>query len=91
MPGRIFFSEDGEFARRCLLSGLHIGIIRNVTVRHLCNVEMNRRYGYLDICKLKYSDDPHYKPALDETLQAMAEEEAEVGAQPEPEQAAEQE
>ncbi len=80
IPGRIFFSEDGEFARRCLLSGLHIGIIRNVTVRHLCNVEMNRRYGYLDLCKLKYSDDSHYKPALEETLRAMAEEEAEQGA-----------
>jgi hypothetical protein len=40
---------------------------------------------------LKYSDDPHYKPALDETLQAMAEEAAEEGAQPQPEQDAERE
>lgn len=69
-PGRIFFSEDGEFAQRCMRNGLHVGIVRDLVVRHLAGVEMNRQYGYLDICKLKYSD-PGYEPWLNETLEAM--------------------
>ncbi len=73
IPGRIFFAEDGNFANRCMQNGYYIGIIRNVIVYHATGVKMNKKYGYLDICKLKYSDDPAYKPWLEATLKEMGE------------------
>ncbi len=75
MPGRIFFAEDGDFVNRCMKNSYYVGIIRNVKVYHATGVKMNKKFGYLDICKLKYSDDPAYKPWLEATLKEMGEHE----------------
>jgi GT2 family glycosyltransferase len=71
ISGRIFFAEDGEFVQRCLQAGYNVGIVRSVVVHHATGAPMNKRYGYLDVCKLKYSDDPAYRPWLEETLRHM--------------------
>jgi GT2 family glycosyltransferase len=74
IPGKIFFSEDGDFVNRCTLGGYNVGIIRNVVVFHATGLEMNKKYGCLDVCKLKYSDDPAYKPLLEATLREIEKE-----------------
>lgn len=64
MDGRVFFSEDGDFATRCLLRGYRIGIIRSVRVFHACGPLANEVFGCLDVCKRKYADHPEYASLL---------------------------
>lgn len=67
MPDRIFFSEDGDFANRCLRHRLRVGIIRSVRVYHATGPAANAAYGCLDVCELKYADDPEYQGMLELT------------------------
>lgn len=61
--GRIFFSEDGDYGRRCRKAGLAVGILRDLVVYHACGPAANDFYGCLDVCRDKYSDGPEYKHA----------------------------
>lgn len=70
-PGRIFFAEDGDFVARCLRRGLRVGIVRDVVVYHATGVKANKEHGYLNVCELKYSDDPAYRPWLEATRKEM--------------------
>lgn len=58
--GRVFFSEDGDYARRCIGAGLTVGILRDVVVYHAYGPKANDLYGCLDVCDAKYSDGPEY-------------------------------
>jgi GT2 family glycosyltransferase len=71
MPGRIFFAEDGDFARRCRRRLYRVGIVRDVTVYHATGVAKNLEYGCLEVCRRKYSDDPQYHDLLAATIVAM--------------------
>ena len=62
-PKRIFFSEDGDYGRRCRAAGLAVGILRDIVVYHACGPAANDRYGCLDVCREKYSDGPEYEHA----------------------------
>lgn len=70
MPGRVFFSEDGDFARRCVRRRYRIGIIRDVRVYHATGVTKNLEYGCIEVCRGKYSDGPEYGAYLAATLAA---------------------
>jgi GT2 family glycosyltransferase len=61
--GRIFFSEDGDYGRRCRKAGLAVGILHDLVVYHACGPAANDLYGCLDVCRDKYSDGPEYKHA----------------------------
>lgn len=61
--GRLFFSEDGDYGRRCRRAGFAVGILRDLVVYHACGPAANDRYGCLDVCRDKYSDGPEYKHA----------------------------
>lgn len=73
VPGRVFFPEDGEFVARCNSNGLRVGIVRDVVVYHATGAKANREYGTLEQCRTKYSDDPNYRPWLEETLREIDE------------------
>jgi len=60
---RIFFSEDGDFGRRCRGADLKVGILRDVVVYHACGPACNDAYGYLNVCEQKYEDGPEYRAA----------------------------
>jgi GT2 family glycosyltransferase len=62
-PRRVFFSEDGDYGRRCRAAGLTVGILRDIVVYHACGPAANDLYGYLDVCRDKYSDGPEYRYA----------------------------
>jgi GT2 family glycosyltransferase len=62
-PRRVFFSEDGDYGRRCRAAGLTVGILRDIVVYHACGPAANDLYGCLDVCRDKYSDGPEYKHA----------------------------
>lgn len=70
-PGRVFFSEDGDFARRCSRRLYRVGIVRDVRVYHATGVAKNLEYGCLEVCRKKYSDDPQHENLLAATLAAM--------------------
>jgi glycosyltransferase involved in cell wall biosynthesis len=57
---RVFFSEDGDYGRRCRKAGLVAGILRDVVVYHACGPAANDLYGCLEVCRDKYSDGPEY-------------------------------
>jgi GT2 family glycosyltransferase len=59
-PRRVFFSEDGDYGRRCRAAGFAVGILRDIVVYHACGPKANDVYGCLDVCNLKYSDGPEY-------------------------------
>ena len=61
--GKVFFSEDGDYGRRCRNAGLVVGIVRDVVVYHACGAAANDDYGYLDLCWQKYGDAPRYAQA----------------------------
>ena len=61
--GRVFFSEDGDYGRRCRKAGFAVGILRDLVVYHACGPAANDRYGCLDVCRDKYSDGPEYRHA----------------------------
>jgi GT2 family glycosyltransferase len=71
MPVRVFFSEDGDFARRCTERRYRVGIVRDVRVYHATGVAKNQEYGCLEVCQQKYSDDLAYETFLAATLAAM--------------------
>ena len=72
-PERVFFGEDNEFAGRCTLAGYRVGIVCSVRVMHATGPVANRAYGCIEVCKLKYSDDPSLAPLLRSTLDVEAE------------------
>jgi GT2 family glycosyltransferase len=58
--GRVFFSEDGDFADRCRRAGYTVGIVRDVVVYHATGLPANDSYGYLELCRRKYQDGAEY-------------------------------
>jgi GT2 family glycosyltransferase len=62
-PRRVFFSEDGDYGRRCRAAGFTVGILRDIAVYHACGPAANDFYGCLEVCRDKYSDGPEYKHA----------------------------
>ena len=62
-PRRVFFSEDGDYGRRCRTAGFAVGILRDVVVYHACGPAANDRYGCLQVCRDKYADGPEYEHA----------------------------
>lgn len=71
LPGRVFFSEDGDFAQRCLRHRYAIGIVRDVRVYHATGAAANAAYGTLEVARSKYSDSEEYRVQLEETLAAI--------------------
>jgi GT2 family glycosyltransferase len=71
IPGRVFFSEDGDFASRCIKHRYRVGVVRGVRVYHATGVAKNLEYGCLEVCRQKYSDSPEYETLLAATLAAM--------------------
>ena len=71
VPGRVFFGEDGDFARRCRRRRYRIGIVRDVRVYHATGIAKNLEYGYAEICRRKYADGPEYETHLAAILSAM--------------------
>jgi hypothetical protein len=67
--GKVFFSEDGDYGRRCRNVGLVVGIVRDVVVYHACGAAANDDYGYLDLCWQKYGDAPRYAQAREKVEQ----------------------
>jgi GT2 family glycosyltransferase len=64
--GRVFFSEDGDYGRRCRAAGFAVGVLRDVVVYHACGPAANDAYGCLDVCWRKYLDGPEYRRAHSE-------------------------
>ena len=62
--GRVFFDEDGDFARRCQRAGYTIGIVQEVVVYHATGLSLNDVYGYLDVYQQKYASAPEYSDFL---------------------------
>jgi GT2 family glycosyltransferase len=63
-PRRIFFSEDGDYGRRCRAAGFAVGILRDIVVYHACGPAANDFYGCLPVLQQKYSDGPEYGHAI---------------------------
>jgi rhamnosyltransferase len=72
IPGRIYFGEDGDFSQRCVDHHYRIGIVQSVRVYHAAGVAKNKEFGYLEVCRTKYSDAPEYESYLAETLASIA-------------------
>lgn len=72
LPGRTFYGEDGDYARRCVEHGYRVGIIRDITVYHASGWAKNVEYGCADVCRQKYEErlehtgDPVWKAMLRE-------------------------
>ncbi len=71
MPGRVFFGEDGDFARRCTRRRYRIGIVRGVRVYHATGSAKNLEYGCAEVCRQKYADGPEYDSHLAAIIEAM--------------------
>jgi GT2 family glycosyltransferase len=63
-PRRVFFSEDGDYGRRCRAVGFAVGILRDIVVYHACGPAANDAYGCLEVCTDKYADGPEYSHAI---------------------------
>lgn len=61
--GRVFFSEDGDYGRRCRKAGFAVGILRDIVVYHACGPAANDKFGCLEVCRDKYLDGPEYRHA----------------------------
>jgi GT2 family glycosyltransferase len=51
--GRIFFTEDEDYVRRCVKAGYAPAILQEVVVFHASGAALNDKYGYLDDCLKK--------------------------------------
>jgi len=56
--GRLNFTEDLDYVRRCLNAGYLRGILQEVVVYHASGAAKNDEYGYLDMCLQKYEQTP---------------------------------
>jgi GT2 family glycosyltransferase len=56
--GRLNFTEDEDYVRRCLLAGYTPAILQEVVVYHASGAAMNDQYGYLESCLKKYEETP---------------------------------
>jgi GT2 family glycosyltransferase len=70
MPGRVFFAEDEDFARRCRSHRFRVGVIRDVVVYHATGLAANEAFGYLGVYEAKYADDPVYRPFIEAAKKA---------------------
>jgi len=68
VPGRVFFLIDGDFAQRCARRLYRVGIVRNVKVYHAAGLALNKEYGYLELCRQKYAEDPEFEAFLAATV-----------------------
>jgi GT2 family glycosyltransferase len=56
--GRLNFTEDEDYVRRCLRAGYTPAILQEVVVYHASGAAMNDHYGYLASCLKKYEETP---------------------------------
>jgi GT2 family glycosyltransferase len=70
-PGRVFYLIDGDFGGRCVRRLYSVGIVRNVRIYHAASLTKNKEYGYLELCRQKYAEDPEFKSHLAATIAAM--------------------
>ncbi len=54
--GRLNFTEDEDYVRRCLAAGYTPAILQEVVVFHASGAAMNDKYGYLQSCLKKYEE-----------------------------------
>jgi GT2 family glycosyltransferase len=54
--GRLNFTEDEDYVRRCLRAGYTPAILQEVVVFHASGAAMNDQYGYLESCLKKYEE-----------------------------------
>jgi GT2 family glycosyltransferase len=54
--GRLNFTEDEDYVRRCLGAGYTPAILQEVVVFHASGAAMNDKYGYLESCLKKYEE-----------------------------------
>jgi GT2 family glycosyltransferase len=54
--GRLNFTEDEDYVRRCLAAGYTPAILQEVVVFHASGAAMNDQYGYLESCLQKYEE-----------------------------------
>jgi GT2 family glycosyltransferase len=54
--GRLNFTEDADYVRRCLRAGYTPAILQDVVVFHASGAAMNDKYGYLESCLKKYEE-----------------------------------
>jgi GT2 family glycosyltransferase len=54
--GRLNFTEDEDYVRRCLRAGYTPAILQEVVVFHASGAAMNDKYGYLESCLKKYEE-----------------------------------
>jgi GT2 family glycosyltransferase len=54
--GRLNFTEDEDYVRRCLKAGYTPAILQEVVVFHASGAELNDKYGYLESCLQKYEE-----------------------------------
>jgi GT2 family glycosyltransferase len=56
--GKLNFTEDEDYVRRCLKTGYTPAILQEVVVFHASGAAMNDQYGYLESCLKKYEETP---------------------------------
>jgi GT2 family glycosyltransferase len=56
--GRLNFTEDEDYVRRCLRAGYTPAILQEVVVYHASGAAKNDQYGYLESCLKKYEETP---------------------------------
>jgi GT2 family glycosyltransferase len=71
--GRLNFTEDLDYVRRCLRAGYIRGILQEVVVYHASGAVKNDQYGYLDQCLRKYEETPEAPGKLRVARQYAAE------------------
>ncbi len=54
--GRLNFTEDEDYVRRCIAAGYTPAILQEVVVYHASGAAMNDKYGYLESCLKKYEE-----------------------------------
>jgi len=54
--GRLNFTEDEDYVRRCIQAGYTPAILQEVVVFHASGAAMNDKYGYLESCLKKYEE-----------------------------------
>jgi GT2 family glycosyltransferase len=59
-PDRVFYCHDGDFSDRCQQAGFTVGIVQDVVVYHAAGILANEAYGYLDVLRQKWSEDPEF-------------------------------
>ena len=71
--GRLNFTEDEDYVRRCLRAGYTPAILQEVVVFHASGAAMNDKYGYLESCLKKYEETAQITKKLQAAREYVAE------------------